>query len=101
MKQRTVLIVLGCICLLAGIGMVQELESQTVQASSHGGCFDVTVHSEYAARGGGFTGGSNVDVGAVTYAVLLDRCSGKTWLLLDSKSEATKKAWFPIRRAHQ
>ena len=102
MKQRTVLIVVGCICLLAGIGMVQELESQPAQASSHGGCFDVTVHSEYAVGGRGWsTGGSNVDVGAVTYAVLLDRCSGNTWLLLDSKSETTKKAWFPIRRASQ
>ena len=73
MRQRIVLIVVGCICFLMGVGMVQELESQPAQASSHGGCFAITVHSEYS--GGGI---SSVRVDAVAYAVLLDSCSGKT-----------------------
>jgi len=97
MRQRRVLIAVGCIFLLAGIGMVRGLESQPAQTSSQGGCYDVTVHSEYTVGGGV----SNLYAGTVTYAVLLDRCSGKTWLLLDSKSETAKKTWFPIRRAPQ
>ena len=104
MRQRTVLIVLGCTCLLAGISVVRGLESKPELASIHHGCFDVIVHSEYEAGGGasfGQFGSSNLNVEALTYTVLLDKCSGKTWLLLNSKGEATKKAWFPIRRVPQ
>ena len=104
MRQRMVLIVLACICLLAGIGVVRGLESKPERASTHHPCFDVIVHSEYAAGGRasfGQFGNSDLNLEALTYAVLLDRCSGKTWLLLNCKGDTTKKAWFPIRKASQ
>ena len=66
------------------------------------GCFDIVTHPEYKGHLSGVRSISGGSMDVHTFAVLLDRCSGKTWLLIrDKNSQHTKLAWHPLHQYGQ
>ena len=108
MKHRTMLTILAFICLVAAIGLIKvrgkeesKNEPEKESGATGTGCFDVVMHPEYTGNfsGGNFSSGS---MRVHTFAVLLDRCSGKTWLLIrDKNSQHTNRAWHPLHQYGQ
>lgn len=109
MKHRTLLTILTFICLVAAIGVIKvrgKEESKNEPENGSGatgpGCFDIVMHSEYEGSLGGLNIVSRGSMDAHTFAILLDRCSGKTWLLIrDKNSQHTNSAWYPLRQYEQ
>lgn len=106
MKHRTLLTILAFICLVAAIGLIkvrgkeESMDEPEKESGATGtGCFDIVMHPEYQHPSfSNFDGSMN----AHTFAVLLDRCSGKTWLLIrDKNSQPTNRAWYPLHQYGQ
>ena len=112
MKQRAILIALVLACLMTVVSLVElwgweESEREpTTAVEAAAGCFDIITQAEHTVdgrshgwgRGGGSGGSGDLDVNTQTFALLLDKCSGATWLLGYQKQQPTGRAWFPLHK---
>lgn len=84
MNQRTVVIALVLICLMAVVGLIgvrgwEGPEKTSQRATDPPGCYDIKVHP-IAAR----------------HTYLVNRCTGDTWQLQRGSDETL--SWVPLRR---
>ena len=97
MNQRTVVITLILVCLMAVVGLVElrgweESEDEpditpekVLEPEPPPACFDIILHPVYHSRPGG-------------NAFLLNKCTGDSWHWIPDTDEITRGVWFPVRR---